>query len=411
MERKGFFLTTFSVVFLDMLGIGLVIPLLVPLFLSSTGIMPGSSEIMREITLGALLSSFALAQFVGAPILGALSDRHGRKPILILSITGTLIGYVIFAIGILKGSLWMLFTGRIIDGFTGGNISVILSSIADVSKDNEKARNFGLIGMAFGLGFIIGPYAGGKFADPSVVSWFTFATPFFLAATLALVNLFLVQFIFQETLTVRRKTPVSALTGFRNLRKAFHMKKLRLLFLTLFLLTFGFSFFAQFSQVYYIKTFNFTPVDIGNLFAFIGVWIAITQGVFLRAVTKRFTPEQILRVSIPALAIAFICIIIPQEVWLLYCVVPLVALTQGFTSPNVTAIVSNLADKESQGEILGINQSIQSAAVALPPLIAGAIVSLHHTLPIILASVFTVIGWIVFLLFLRQKDQEVFHEI
>ena len=139
-----------------------------------------------------------MAQFFGAPILGAMSDRFGRKKILILSLVGTCIGYLFFGAGIAAASLITLFISRAIDGFTGGNISIALSAIADISDPKEKAKNFGLIGMAFGLGFILGPYIGGKLADPSVVGWFTHSTPFWFAAALTFLNIILVTFRSEE---------------------------------------------------------------------------------------------------------------------------------------------------------------------------------------------------------------------
>ena len=147
-SRKSLFVL-FCIVFLDMIGIGIVFPILAPLFIDqSSGIFSASVPYAaRTVLFGLLIASYPFAQFFGAPLLGGLSDRHGRKNLLITSLAGTCIGYVLFALGIVFHNIYFLFFSRLLSGFTGGNISVTLSSIADVSGQKEKVRNFGLIGM------------------------------------------------------------------------------------------------------------------------------------------------------------------------------------------------------------------------------------------------------------------------
>jgi len=406
--QKGFFLTAFSIVFLDLLGVSIIIPILAPLFLDG-GIIPGSFA-MQTITLGLLIACYPIAQFFGSPILGALSDKHGRKPLLAISLIGTFIGYVLFALGIIYQHLWLLFAGRLIDGFTGGNISVVFSAIADVTTQKDKAANFGMIGMAFGLGFIIGPFIGGKLSDPNLVSWFTFATPIWFAAILSLINLCFVWFLFKETIRMRRKTPVSLLTGFKNIRLSFHMKNLRTLFIVVFLNAFAFTFFTAFSQVFYIQKFAFTQGDIGNLFAFTGLCIALTQGVIVRYVTRWISIERTVTISLPLMALSLFLILLAPTVFWLYVVTAFLSLWAGLAHPTLSAVVSNQAGAESQGEIMGINQSINAAAMAIPAIIAGIIVNIHMNLPILLSGTVMIITWIAFIIFMRAP-KETFHEV
>jgi len=405
-------LPIFLIIFLDMIGFGIIIPLLAPLLLDPTvGLLPGADLAARTFMLGLMVSIYPLAQFFGAPILGGLSDRSGRKKVLIISLAGTLLGYILFAVGIMANNIWLLLFSRALAGFTGGNISIAFSAIADISDAKSKAKNFGFIGMAFGFGFIIGPFIGGKLADPSLVSWFDFATPFWFAAILSLLNIFLVMKLFKETSTTRVNSKLSLMTGFKNIEKAFHLPDLRAIFLVIFLITFGFTFFTQFFSVYLIERFNFTQGNIGDLFAYIGIWIAIAQGVVMRPVSSRFSPEAILKFSILALAIILLIMLVPQDPIYLYVIIPFMAIVNGLTFPTYTAIVSNLSGKESQGEIMGINQSIQSLGMAIPPLIAGVIAAMDITFPLIAASGITFIAWIIFVLFYRKKKPEIFHEV
>lgn len=396
--KRSPLLALFITVLIDMLGVGIIIPVLAPLFLSTTAGLfdPATSLNVRTIALGVIAGVFPLMQLIGAPLLGALADRHGRKKILLISLCGTLLGYIIFAIGILTSNLLLLFLARALDGFTGGNISIAMSSIADISDEKTRTKNFGLIGMAFGVGFIIGPYVGGTLSNPAIVPFFNFATPFWAATILCAINIILVVTNLPETLQKKLNKPFSLLTGFQNIGRAFQMKTLRTMFIVSFLLTSGFSFFAQFFQVYLIDTFAFNQTQIGNLFAYLGLWIAFTQGFLTRSLTK-FPSATILRYSILGVALTIPALLIPQNAILIYAIYPFIAMFQGVTQPNISNIVSSLADKQSQGEILGIAQSIQSLAMTLPPVIAGFLAVYDVRLPLIFAGGIIGISWLVFI--------------
>ncbi|MEW6723089.1 MAG: MFS transporter [Candidatus Micrarchaeota archaeon] len=399
-------------VFIDLLGFGIAIPVLAPLFLDpNCPVMPPGADLAsRTLTLGLLLAAYPLAQFFGAPIVGGLSDHHGRKKMLMLCLSATMAGYLVFAYGIMSGSLPLLFIGRLVDGFTGGSISVALSAIADISDPKEKSRNFGMVGMAFGLGFIIGPFLGGKLADPSVVGWFSYSTPFLFAAFLALANVLLVAFRFQETLVVRSKTSVDLLMGFRNIRRAASIPGLRTLFAFVFVLTLGFNFFTQFFPVFLIEKFSFTQSAVGDTFAYVGFWVALTQGLLNRKISAILPPEKILRYSVIATSAALALLLVPGEPVALLAVLTLIPISNGLTFPNYTALISNLGGKESQGEILGITQSIQALGMSIPPVIAGYLASADAGMPVLAASVITFIAWAIFSVFFR-RGKEKFHEI
>lgn len=415
---KQLLIPVFLTVFIDLLGATLVLPILAPLFLDlqhgiwpidiSTLSNPANEipSIIRERTIifGLLIASFPLAQFFGAPLLGAWADKAGRKKVLTISLIGTLIGYILFAIGVHQHWVWLLFAARILDGFTGGNISIAFSAISDVSTPETKTKNFGLIGMAFGLGFIIGPYIGGKLSDPNLVSWFNFETPFWFAAILCLVNIILVLRFFFETLKTPSSKPIDLLQGFRNIGAAVNKPHLRKIFLVVFLVTFGFSIFTQFLQVFLIQKFSFSQSDIGDYFAFIGICIAITQGFITRLISNRLKPDMAVTIFMFTLAIALVLILFPGQSIYLYLLSPLIAVSQGVMSPNLQTIVSNSGGPQEQGEILGMNQSVQSLAQGIPPIVAGIVVSINMYLPISLAAAFTLMAWLAFYIYRHSKN-------
>lgn len=399
-------LAIFITVLIDMIGIGIVIPITPQLFLNPAHsiLSPDTSHQLRNIMYGFLAATFPFFQFFGAPILGTLADRYGRKKILQISLIGTFAGYILFALAIHYKIVWLLFFSRALPGFMGGNISIVLAALADVSKPEEKAKNFGIVGMAFGLGFILGPMLGGLLVSSDIVSWFDASTPLWFTAAFTIVNMIYVHIQFPETFTPTATKEPTLMAGIHNLQKAIKLVNMRVILLTIFLQAFGWSFFMQFNQVYLLDKFNFSPKDLGIVFAYIGIWVVITQGGINRLVVKRFAPPQILRLSIIGLSITIILVLIPNQPYMLYLVNPFIAIFQGLTQPNQTSIVSSLASKENQGEILGIQQSLQSLAFTVPPLIAGFLLNIDVRLPMLVASFITLLAWFVFFFWFRGSN-------
>lgn len=384
--------------FIDFIGVGLVIPIFAPLFLSSNSTLfdPSTSENLRNILLGLTLATFPFFQFFGAPILGTLSDKYGRKKLLFVSLFGTFLGYLLMIVGITHNNFVLILISRMIDGFTGGNISVATSAISDISKPEDKTKNFGLLGAIFGICFIIGPLVGGILSSNSIHPDFNLSTPFVAAAIFSFINLVLVGVLFKETLSVKIEKTVSITSGIKNLKKAFTNEKFQTLFIVIFLTTTGFSFFTTFFQAYLVNKFNFSELEIGQLFGYIGIWIAFTQGFLIRKIPSIYTPKKIFTNMSFLLGICLFLLILPNERIYLYLILPILAISNGLLGPNYQTILSNTADENAQGEIFGLNNSVQALGVSIAPLISGVLFSFGNSLPLIISSLLTILAGIIF---------------
>jgi DHA1 family tetracycline resistance protein-like MFS transporter len=408
-DQKKVLFTILFTIFVDILGFGILIPV-IPLLLadpsSSYFLLPKSiSPANGYILLGFLLAIFPFMQFLATPILGQLSDKFGRKKILSISLLGTSISYIFFAFGIITRNIPLLFISRGFDGITGGNISVAQAAIADITPPEKRAQTFGLIGAVFGFGFIIGPFLGGKLSDPTLVSWFSASTPFWFAAILSMLNVLFVSIYLKETHAKLHVEKVIEWTrSIHNVVKAYAMKELRVIFITNFLIAAGFTFFTSFFSVYLITKFHFNQGNIGDFFAYLGIWIAFTQAVLTGYFGKKYTDIQILKVSIITMGFLVLAYFLPTVWWQLLLVVPFFALFNGLTMANSTALVSKTASSAHQGEVLGINSSVQALAQAIPAALSGYIAAqLTPESPIFVASVFIVIAGLIFIFFYKPK--------
>jgi MFS transporter, DHA1 family, tetracycline resistance protein len=401
----------FFTVFVDMLGFGILIPVIPLLFADPASSLyllpPGTSQAEGYILLGLLLGIYPLMQFLATPIFGQLSDKYGRKKLLAISLGGTSLSYIMFAFGILTKNIPLLFAARAFDGITGGNISVAMAAIADVTLPKDRAKNFGLIGAAFGLGFILGPYIGGHLSDPHTLSWFNAATPFWFAAALAALNMLSVVFIFPETLQHFRPHTVRLSQSVRNIFKAYSMPDMRVLFFSMFLFIAGFTFFTSFFGVFLIQRLSFDQGDIGTFFAYVGIWIAVTQVVITRWLSSRIKPYNILKISLLGNGLIILAFFLTNQWWDLLFITPVFAIFNGLTQANSTAVVSTSAGPEMQGEILGLSTSNAALAQAIPPILSGFIAaSIFPTAPIIVSSVVMVIGAIFYIAFYRPRHAQ-----
>ncbi len=354
----------FTTVFIDLVGFGIVIPVL-PFYAE------GSRFNATPRTVGLLFASYSLMQLIFAPILGRLSDKYGRRPVLLISIIGTGIGFLI--LGFAK-TLWMLFAGRILDGITGGNISTAQAYIADITSKEDRAKGMGLIGAAFGLGFVFGPAIGG------VLSRWGVEVPFLFAAGLCFANTILLYFRLPETVTPDHPARVSAAggRGFSQLVQSLRNPRLGFVLSIYFLFIVAFSIMTTSFSLYTMFRFGYDAQHTGYLFTYVGILAVIVQGGLIGRLVKRFgeLPLVIVGAFLFAGSLFAIPFVGPQTGGLFALLVGggLFSIGNSLSGPSLTSLASKSAGPAEQGSVLGVTQSAASLARAVGPALAAVLI-------------------------------------
>jgi MFS transporter, DHA1 family, tetracycline resistance protein len=365
----------FIVVFVDLLGFSLILPLL-PYYAENFGASP--------TLVGLLTASYAAASFIGAPLMGRLSDRYGRRIILLLSVAGTCVGFLFLGLaeplghllaGFFAASaphafiLGILFFSRILDGLTGGNITVAQAYISDITDETNRSKGLGLIGAAFGLGFIIGPAVGG------LLSRFSYSLPAFVAAALSFLNLFSIFFFLPESLTGEKRQALQ-----KQKRPPFTLKALLLslnrpkvgpLLHVRFFFGLAFSMFQSIFALYAAKKLNLSPQTTGFVLAYVGVLSVLVQGVGIGLVTKRFRENAIIITALWLMAFGLVgWAVTPNLPILLVIMLPL-ALGGGILNTVLNSAISKAVSREEMGGMLGISSSLESLTRVISPSVGG----------------------------------------
>jgi DHA1 family tetracycline resistance protein-like MFS transporter len=368
--KKSPLLPIFLIVFIDLLGFGLILPLL-PFYAKSFG--------ANELTIGLLLASYSLMQFIGAPVLGRLSDRYGRRPILLISQLGTFVGFIM--LGFANG-LGMLFASRIVDGVSGGNISTAQAYIADISDEKNRAKNFGLIGAAFGLGFIMGPAIGG------FLSQFGYQVPAFAAAGLSFLSMALTFFLLHEP---ERKAPASREFSVKALKRAFAHPTIGLLLTMVFTFGLAFAMFQTSFALFASARFGFDVQQTALVLTYVGVLSVIMQLVVVKRVVKRLGENRSIMVTMASLALGLVLMAAVQNPWMLIVVMPILSFGGGVTIPVLTSLISKSVDRAEVGGMLGISTSVDSLSRVAAPILGNALLAFGSGLPSLVGAAILVI--------------------
>ena len=349
----------FFIMLMDIVGMSIIFPV-------APYIVQRYSNDALMVTM--LTVIYAGAQFFAAPALGKISDRIGRRPVLLASVFGSAIGYFIFGLG---GALWVLFLSRLIDGITGGNISTASAYIIDVSKPEERTKNFTLLGMAYGIGFILGPALGG------VLGQWSLSAPVYLAGSIFLVSTVLVYFLLPESLPIERRAKsrlrISDSNPFASVAQMLFKPGLGLILLIVALFNFSFDGINGVMGVFIKNKFTTSPLTLGLLFVFVGIATAFVQGTLIERLVPRFGEKRMALVGLLGSVIGWPVVMLTPALWMLFPVTFFQSGITGFIWATTGAMAAGFVQEHEQGQLAGVNVALAGLMSMLGPLWAGAV--------------------------------------
>lgn len=341
----------FTTVLIDLLGFGIVLPIL-PLWAEDFGASP--------VQIGIITASYAVMQFLVAPILGRISDRHGRRPVILVSLVGTVVAFLM--IGFAQGIL-IIFLARVLQGAAGASYAAAQAYVADVTEPKDRAHGMGLIGAAFGMGFLLGPAMGALFAMIDA------RTPFFVAAALALANLLLAYRRLPESL--KPGAAPARTSRLAAVRRILASRRLGPLVWLTFVANFAFVAMETTFALFGAWRFDYDMVQMGLLFAYIGVLAAASQGYLVRRMVARSGEPRVMLIGLVGTAAGLLLLAVSESLWLLLIALALMALASGLVFATTTALISLSARDDEQGMVLGVTASATGLARIGAPLLGG----------------------------------------
>jgi MFS family permease len=386
-------LPLYLVVFIGFVGYSLMITVFTPLILADGGgLLPDSSSISeRTLVLGALLALYPLAQFLGAPILGALSDRYGRRPVLLASLAASAACYCLIALALDTSSLPLLMLACFLAGLAEANIAIAQSAIADLAPPAQRGRLFGYVYLSSSLAYVVGPLAGGKLADPGLVSWFGDSTPYWAVALLLLATLVLAATRFRET-HAGSGAPIGLGRAFASVGAAFAPGRLRPLFLANFALYLAIFGFFRVYPIYLVDHFGMGISRESEFIAWVAVPIVVANLGLVGWLSRRLDPRRLTVRFGLALAVCLAAVVVPRPEGALWVTLAACALALAVCLPSMAAMISAAVGPEAQGGALGSNQSLQVGAEALSGVAGGGLAAISTTLPLPAMGVLALIG-------------------
>jgi len=395
------------VVLFAYIGFALPLPILPEMFLDpERAILPSSYSIGKKtLLLGVLMSSFPLGQFFGAPLLGRLSDLFGRKRVILISLLGSTFGYLLTAAAASLHSVTGLFLGLAVCGFCEGNIGIAQSVIADLTRHEPpavRARHFGMINVFISLGFIIGPFIGGQLADPNMVSWFSFSTPFWMAAVMTLCGIGVIYWNADET---RRSQHREKWRFWETIFGGFKRMHLRTSYWVNFFLALSFFSYFRFLPVFLERTFNMSAAQLAYVMIYDSLWIGAASKWIVPFLSKYLSASRTLFYSAPLMALFFVLCLIPRTPYALLLTIPPIGLLIGIVITNGSILISEKSHADFQGQALGTLIAVQVVAEFATGIGGGMIASATPGLPISIGAIMAICGSIILAWRRRFRDK------
>ncbi len=371
MNNRAFSIV-FLTVFIDLLGFGLVVPIL-SVYVKEIG--------ASNFQVGLMASIFAITSFLFTPFLGSLSDRIGRRPIILFGIAMNVIGYLIFSQAFI---LPILILSRILNGLGSSNISAAQAYVADISSPENRTKYMGMIGAAFGLGFIFGPAFGGL-----IKAQLGFSYVGYTAAALCALNFISAYFLLPESLKEKNTSSPIRLFPVVDFFTAIKNPLLASFFTLMFVYVFAFGLMQTVIANLWKERYGLDDNHIGYLFTVIGIFSALVQGVLVSKMLKVVGEQKMLLYGIILLTIGFASIsFVPTENFWIYAIINIgfISTGSGLLGPSIMAMVSKSADAHIQGKVLGLNQAVSSVARIVGPIFSGILYDLHNSVPFLTAA-------------------------
>ncbi len=381
------FASLFLVLIIDSMGIGLVLPLLGPLFISRTaGFVSFTMPLAeRDLLYGVTLAIFCVFMFFGAPFLGDLSDHIGRKKVLLFCLFGTALGLVISALGINFNSVFLLIAGRAIAGFMAGSQALAQAAIVDISTEQNKTTNLSLITFASCFGFVLGPIMSGLVSDPHLWSGFGFATPFWLATGLAILNGSCLLLTFRETFYPKAKQRLRLTKGATIFISAITDKLVRKLAIIWLLAESGFALYFQILPLYLISAYQYSTSEISYLMSWMGAIFGITLLLIVRIITRYIKIEKTLTWSLIFTSIGIFMALFKTE-WTIWIGVIPAAIGSALFYVALLTLFSNAVDENSQGWVMGVSAAVMAISWSLSALLSGVLGIFGLLIPFLIAG-------------------------
>lgn len=390
MSQKFALVTVFLTVFLDIFGFGLIIPLL-PFYAKQFG--------ADEAVIGALIASTSLAQFIFNPIWGRMSDKYGRKPVMLITSLGSVFGYFLFG---WANSLAILFLSRILSGVTGATIGVAQSYITDITTSENRSKTLGMLGAAFGLGFVFGPAVTGIMSNFGA----SHGMPGYFASFLSLINFFMIIAFLPESNKQTKQEMKDQKFDWDGFKKIMQNKEMIMLFLIQFISMLSISNLFATCALFLEKVFGYTEKENAWVFAYFGICSAIVQGFLVGKLTRKYSEKKLLVISSICMTVGLGLMPYMPNIFLVFVVTGLIFFGNSVMNPCLTSMISQKTDKNIVGVTLGVSQSLGSFARIFGPLWGGYIFKVAgYQYPYITASFLGAIVVVLSVRFLAQKEE------
>ena len=391
----------FLVIVLDIMSINIIAPVLAPLVNNPHSVLFGAdaSNISRHILYGVIQALGPLCYAVGAPVLGYISDRVGRRKVLLICVLGSLVGLLAYIIGFKTASISIILLGRVVAGFTSGSLAVAQSAIADISRGPTKAKNIGVIAVAMTVGLISGPLLGGVLSDPTVMSWFNNSTPFYAGIILSALNLIILIFTLRET-------HGKALGQHQGLAKDLHhmifKNGIHFILLTYFVFELGWSMYYQALALLLAQDFHVTNKVIGFFASYVGLLISFFLIYGVRFVVDRF---QLTRIVKPSFFVGIIVLLVGyffNTITIQWIIAVPISIMVAFCYSILITMGSDKVDPDRQGLFMGTGDALLSIAFAITALFGSMLAIKSAVLPELVAAILFAIAWLLFPLAKKQ---------